>query len=85
MHKGAGRAASGVTQAQADSCCAMSEQDDATPATATFVRVVSLGLVVSPLRDAGSLHDVRFDVSRTLVPLPGSHVPKHLLLSVFLI
>ena len=80
-----GRAGDAVTQAQADSCCAASDGDDSAASASAFVPVVSLGPVTSPISDAGSPPDAWLDSRRDAVPLPGSHVPKHLLLSVFLI
>jgi hypothetical protein len=74
-----------VSQTEADSCCASSEQDEAAPSTSAFVPLVALGLVISPISVFAPPTDAPLDSWRALVPLPGSQVPKHLFLSVFLI
>lgn len=88
MHTSPDRGASAtgvVSQAEADSCCAASERDDSTPSTSGFVPLVSLGPVVSPVPVVVPETNALFDAWRAPVPLSGSHVPTHLLLSVFLI
>ncbi|HLG55246.1 MAG TPA: hypothetical protein VI485_07935 [Vicinamibacterales bacterium] len=75
-----------VTQAQADSCCAASDTNDSTPSTAVFslspsALVSSTVHTLAPIMAPPSL----FDTWRTHVPLPSGHVPKYVLLSVFLI
>lgn len=74
-----------VSQAQADSCCAGSERTHSTTTNPTVVpsgiatlAPAALPVVTSP--DVPALQDWR-----ALVPLPVSPVPKHLLLSVFLV
>jgi hypothetical protein len=75
-----------VTQAQADNCCAGSERNDSATTRTSFVPsglVVALvpatmPLVVMPKAPA-------LEEWRAFVPLPVSPVPKHLLLSVFLV
>lgn len=74
-----------VSQTEADNCCASSEQDEAAPSTSAFVPLVALGLVISPISVFAPPTDAPLDLWRALVPLPGSQVPKHLFLSVFLI
>ena len=75
-----------VTQAQADSCCAASDADDSTPSAGAFSLSLSAALVTSPLATLAPVATpVLFDAWRAQVPLPGAHVPKHVLLSVFLI
>ena len=74
-----------VTQAEADSCCASSEGDDATPSSPAFVLAVALTPSLGPLAmepPPGLLH---LNAWRTSVRPPGSHVPRHVLLAVFLI
>lgn len=78
-------ATSVVSQADADRCCAASERDDSTPSSSAFVPLVALDRVISPVPVVVVAPTALFDSWRTLVPLPGSEVPKHLLLSVFLI
>ena len=75
-----------VTQAQADSCCASSEQEQsgqATQAVAVPVSsaVLGLGIIVPPAPP----RLVLTDAWRTGAPVPSPPVPKHVLLSVFLI
>jgi len=74
-----------LTQAAADGCCGTSDRDDSTPSATTFVPVVGLAPQHGPLSDAVAPAPRRSGVLRDVVPLPGSQVPKHLLLSVFLI
>lgn len=88
MHKpdsqrsGAQRA---VTQAQADSCCASSEGDDSTPSAPAFALSLSVAAVPSALPVVTPAVAVHLEAWRALVPLPGTRVPRHLLLSVFLL
>ena len=89
MHKGdSHRFASeqGLTQAQADSCCAAAEGHDAEQSTPSCVAaitaaVLGVGVVlpdtVPPL--------VLSDAWRPSVPIPIAPVPRHVLLSVFLV
>jgi len=72
-----------VTQAQADSCCAVSETDDSTPSTLIF----SVGLLASLVSRPPSAiaPPAPFDAWRVHVPLALGHVSRHVLLSVFLI
>jgi hypothetical protein len=76
-----------ITQAQADSCCAASDTNDSTPSTAVFSLSVSAVLVSSTLHTLAPIMAPPsfFDAWRTDVPLPRGHVPKYVLLSVFLI
>lgn len=75
-----------VTQAQADSCCAVSDADDSTPSAGAFALSLTAALVTSPLATLAPVTTpALLDAWRAQVPLPGAHVPKHVLLSVFLI
>jgi hypothetical protein len=75
-----------VSQASADSCCAASEESGAPAPSPAFVPIVSLGPVVSPIAVlAPRPPSPRREAWHAVAPLPGSQVPKHLLLSVFLI
>jgi hypothetical protein len=86
MHTSSGEGAQVlVTQAAADGCCGTSDRDDSTPSATTFVPVAGLAPQHGPVVAAVSSEGRRFGPLRALVPLPGSQVPKHLLLSVFLI
>jgi hypothetical protein len=76
-----------VTQAQADSCCAASDTDDSTPSAVAFSLSLSAALVTSTLSTLAPIMapPASFDAWRTHQPLPLGQVPKHVLLSVFLI
>jgi hypothetical protein len=76
-----------ITQAQADSCCAASDTNDSTPSTEVFSLSLSAALVRSTFDLLAPIvaPPASFDAWRTHVPLPVGHVPKHVLLSVFLI
>ena len=89
MHKGeSGNEPSqhSVSQAQADSCCASSERDSSNQSSSTNVASISsavlgTGTVLPALVPALVLSDGW----RTFVPIPSPPVPRHLLLSVFLV
>jgi hypothetical protein len=89
MHQGRGDDSSttlAITQAQADSCCASSEQEQSGQAPQAFAvpvsrAVLGLGIVVPPAPP----RLVLTDAWRTGVPIPSPLVQKHVLLSVFLI
>jgi len=88
MHSAEAQHADGsvaVSQSEADSCCAASEQDDATKSPAAFVPIISLAVVAAPVPVVVPQTAARTDAWRVFVPLPGAHVPRHLFLSVFLI
>jgi hypothetical protein len=74
-----------LTQAQADACCAASEQHDAEPSARPTVLAAAIDAPDVP---------AAFEPARTLdtgnvgpvtAPSPPGHVPKHVLLSVFLV
>ena len=89
MHKGdSHRSGSGrgLTQAQADGCCASSEgkkanQSNPSSVTPITVAVLGVGVVVPAPIPALLLSDAW----RTSAPIPSAPVPKHVLLSVFLV
>ena len=75
-----------LTQAEADSCCAATEPENSGQSTPTFaapdpVKASGPGAVL-PLPIAAL---VRRDGWRTAAPIPLAHVPRHVLLSVFLV
>jgi hypothetical protein len=75
-----------VTQTQADTCCALSERSPSTPSSSShLVAPVTLTLTSTPapvvLSDLASLRVAWQD----FVPIVISPVPRHLLLSVFLV
>jgi hypothetical protein len=89
MHQGGSRhAGSGrtLTQAQADACCTASKHDQSNRSNSTFVAAISSAVlgsgvvvpaVVPPL--------VLSDGWKTATPVPIAPVPRHVLLSVFLV
>jgi hypothetical protein len=89
MHKGESHhshSARVITQAQADMCCASSEQQQSNQSSPTFVTVIPsavLGpsvIVPAPLPEL-----VVRSAWRTSAPIPIGSIPKHVLLSVFLV
>jgi hypothetical protein len=89
MHKGESHnSASGrvLTQAQADSCCAAAEGQKSTESNASFVTAIAAAvpgvLVVLPATVPAL---VLSDAWRTSAPIPIGPVPRHVLLSVFLV
>lgn len=74
-----------VTQAEADACCALSERSTSTPSGSSHLAPVTLAVVSTPvppvLPDQASLRAGW----REPVPIVSSPVPRHLLLSVFLV
>jgi hypothetical protein len=75
-----------VTQAQADSCCALSEQEQAGQSSQPFAAPVSSavlgpGIVVAPAPP----RLVVTDTWRTGAPVPSPPVSMHVLLAVFLL
>jgi hypothetical protein len=74
-----------VSQAEADSCCAASENDRSSQSSSTFASTISPAVLGTP-RALPAVPDVAVRPAGTAaVPLPPSHVPKHVLLSVFLV
>ncbi len=74
-----------VTQAEADSCCAMSEHDESAPSQSSAPVTPPLAAVSTPVTPVVLDHVTTIDAWRTLVPMSIAHVPRHLLLSVFLV
>jgi hypothetical protein len=75
-----------LTQAEADNCCASSERENSSPPTPTFVAAITFavlgpGVVVPTSVPALVLSDDW----RTTSPIPTKPVPKHVLLSIFLV
>jgi hypothetical protein len=74
-----------VTQTQADNCCSISEQSSSTPSASSHdgvsVLLVPSMLSAVPLLDAAPVHYTWHAVTAISV----APVPRHLLLSVFLI
>jgi hypothetical protein len=90
MHKRQARESSSVrhvlTQIDADACCASSEREQSSPSSPTFVAAISVAVlgpgVVLPAPVPAL---VLSDGWRTYSPIPTPPVPKHVLLSVFLV
>ena len=75
-----------LTQAEADSCCASSERDSSSPSTPSFAATISVavlgtGVVLAPTLPSLAVHDYW----RIEAPIPSPPVPRHVLLSVFLV
>ena len=89
MHKGdSHRSGSGrvLTQVQADSCCASSEgqrSNQSIPTSVTAITAAVLGVGVVLPANVPAL--VLSDAWRTSASIPIAPVPKHVLLSVFLV
>jgi hypothetical protein len=89
MHKGdshSSGSAHGPTQAQADSCCASSERkssNQSNPSSVIAITAAVLGVGIVLPANVPAL--VLSDAWRTSAPIPIGSVPKHLLLSVFLV
>ena len=74
-----------VSQSEADSCCAASEGEQSSQTGSTFASTISPA-VLGSLRLVPAASDVVLRMAgRAAVPLPPSHVAKHVLLSVFLV
>jgi hypothetical protein len=75
-----------LTQIEADNCCAASEREESSPSAPTFVATISPAVlgpgVVLP---ASVPARVLSDNWRTVTPVPTTPVPRHVLLSVFLV
>ena len=89
MHKGEPHDSGhqqGIPQAQADACCAASEGQHSNQSAPSFITVISSAVlgagVVLPV-PVPSL--VVTDIWRTVTPVPTPPVPRHVLLSVFLV
>ena len=74
-----------VSQAQADNCCAGSERTHSTATNSTFVLSGIVALTPATVPVVTSPNVPALQDWRALVPLRSSPVPKHLLLSVFLV
>ena len=76
----------GLTQAQADRCCASSERENSNQSSPAFVAAITAAVLgVGTVLPANVPALVLTDAWRTSAPLPVAPVPRHLLLSVFLV
>jgi hypothetical protein len=89
MHKGDSHSpgsARVLTQAQADSCCAAAEGQHSNQSTPSFVTAITAAVLgVGVVLPANVPALVLSDAWRTSAPIPIAPVPKHVLLSVFLV
>ena len=89
MHKGDPHHAGSQripTQAEADSCCASSEGQNSNRSNASFVPAITAAVLgVGVVLPANVPALVLSDAWRTSAPIPVAPVPKHVLLSVFLV
>ena len=73
------------TQAQADSCCATSEQQNSSQSPTVSAAITTAVLGVGIVMPVSVPALVLTDAWRTSTPIPVAPVPRHLLLSVFLV
>jgi hypothetical protein len=89
MHTGDSRgseSAHAISQAQADNCCALSEDESSSQSSPTFVAAISSAVLGTGIVLPATVPAlVLTDGWRTATPVPTVHVPKHVLLSVFLV
>lgn len=74
-----------VAQSAADSCCAASEGNNRTPSTSSFDLSVAVAVSAVTLPAIEAVRSSRPTSWRTAVLAPADSVPRHLLLSVFLV
>jgi hypothetical protein len=75
-----------LTQADADSCCASSEQPPSQQGGEAVALTITAAVLGAPtVLPAPTPALVSSDRWRTIAPVPGTPVAKHLLLSVFLV
>jgi len=74
-----------VTQAEADRCCAASEDEDSAPSPTNVAFFVTLAVALGPIPARLPEPEAHRDIWRASVPMPTAHVAKHVLLSVFLV
>jgi len=88
MHKDLHDSGSGrvVTQQQADNCCAASDRKPSSQSTEFQFRTISSAVLGDGMLLPARLPALMLsDAWRTALPVPSTPVPKHLLLSVFLV
>jgi hypothetical protein len=73
-----------VTQSSADDCCALSSSSESRPSAIAFAGTITLAVLRTLPPTAVTLAPAPLPVSFE-APSPPAHVPKHLLLSVFLV
>ncbi len=89
MHKGGSQGSGSgrvLTQVQADSCCASAEGQNSNQSNPSFVTAITAAVLgVGVVLPANVPALVRSDTWRRTVPIPLAPVPRHVLLSVFLV
>jgi hypothetical protein len=86
MHTGTDASVSHtLTQKQADSCCALSERAPSTPSSSSQIAPVTLALVSTPVAVVLPDFEPLRNGSQSFVPIAPRPVPRHILLSVFLV
>jgi hypothetical protein len=89
MHEGDSRGSGServLTQAQADSCCGSSEPENSNQPNSSFATAITAAVLgVGSVFPASVPALVLSDAWRRSAPLPVAPVPKHVLLSVFLV
>ena len=78
-------APSRVSQADADNCCASAERSTSTPSTLSDVPRIALGALASPIPAVGPAVAAFRESPTARTSVDVSPVPRHLLLSIFLI
>jgi hypothetical protein len=76
--------AASVTQSAADDCCALSSSSEGRPSAISFAPTITLAVLRSVPPSVVTLAPALLPISLD-APSPPAHVPKHLLLSVFLV
>lgn len=74
-----------VSQVDADRCCASAERGAATPSSSAYAAGTTLAVSAGPIPAVGPDVAVFRETPVSRVPIDLSPVPRHLLLSVFLI
>jgi hypothetical protein len=84
-HREANASHAQLTQAAADDCCAQSQRHESSPSGTVFASTMTLAVVQSLPPVVLSLVPTALLSAPWETPSPPAHVPKHLLLSVFLV
>ena len=74
-----------ITQAAADECCALSPRHESSPSRAAFATTITLAVLQTLPPVVLSLAPTPALSAPWETPSPPTHVPKHILLSVFLV
>ena len=86
MHGGDSHRSGVVTQAQADSCCASSERGNSNQSSPSFVTAITQAVLGAGIVLPAPIPAlVVSDAWRRSAPPPVPSVPKHVLLSLFLV